>query len=222
MSESKRNTKGAQTRAKIIEAAILVYNEHGFSLTIDELAALMQYKKSSITNYFPNKMMLSMAIAEEYESEINLLSLGIKFDEKATLSKLVDFYAKILDIQYKYRTAINIILNHTIANEVASSQIHAAYNARVQQVKQILTNYFESKVLVAEILEKDNFETFIVQYFTLSSQWISYYEMYEKKKDFKVVKPKYMKAIFQCFLPYFTKKGKTEFDKIDFVKMSNH
>lgn len=221
MSDPKKNTKGAQTRAKIIQDAIAVYNEYGISLTIDELAAFMDCKKSSITNYFPNKMLLSFAIAGEYESEINQLSLEFGFDNNDSFKKLVTFYSKILDIQFRYRTAINIILNHTIANEEASQQIKASFNARVIQVKQYLTHYYLSKILTADILEKDKFDTFIVHFFTMSSQWISYYEMYEKKKDFKVVKPKYMKAIFQCFIPYFTKKGKIEFDSIDFNQIAN-
>lgn len=211
-----KSSKGATTRATILEKARIMYNEHGIDLKIDEIVQLIGCNKSSLTNHFPNKEKLLAAIATEYDQQVSKIVIENGYEHFQDLQTSVNFYQKLMDLQFEYRAAILFTINSTFNDIDYKTQIIKSYNLRLAMFKSQLKKFQTNGILVSTILEKEYFEIFVVQYFTMSIHWLSYFEMYSTDINLKKTKETYLKSIFHLYLPYLTKKGKTQFDQINF------
>jgi AcrR family transcriptional regulator len=96
-----RYPKGIEARQNIIQQAVRIYNEEGLGITLEQLARKLNISRGSITNYFPTKDNLFIAIAEEYEITLNDLLQNYDWGEgPITLRKLAGYFGAILDNQY--------------------------------------------------------------------------------------------------------------------------
>jgi len=209
-------TKGAITKASILDKARIVYNEHGLNLKIDEIVKYIGCHKSNLTNHFPNKEKLIQAIAMQYDAEVTRIIVELDFGKAESIEDFVLFYNKLMDLQYEYRSAILYTINSFFTEVEYKKEVSDSYHIRLKMFEEQLASLHQKGILNDALFEKDALEVFIVQYFTVSIHWLSFYEMYDFQHSYNSKKEKFLKSIFNLYLPYLTKKGKTAFDKIDF------
>ena len=73
-------SKGAITRQTLITDARKVLNENGISLTLRELSSKMGVTIGRITNHFPTKDHLFVALSEDYEIQFNQLMKSLSVE----------------------------------------------------------------------------------------------------------------------------------------------
>ena len=211
-----KQTKGAVTKASILNKARIVYNEHGLNLKIDEIVKLIGCNKSNLTNHFPNKEKLIEAIAIQYDEELTKLALEHNYGKYVSIEEGVQFFNLLMDIQYEFRSAILYTINSFFNGKDFKKHISKSYNSKLKMFVGQLELLNKNGFISDDLFENENLDIFITQYFTASIHWLSFYEMYDIKFPFKSKKEKYLKSIFNLYLPYLTKKGRIAFDKINF------
>lgn len=204
--------KGANTRLTIIHEAREIWNTAGIGITIDMIAREMGVSKSRISNHFPTKDSLFIAILGEYEKE---LASTIQTLYEAGFGHSLQAYAnglhQIMDVQYKYRCGI-IYLNvlspsqHELKSHTASN-----YARNLASIRQRMELFYEQGLIVHSVLEEPQWSAFVFVYINLLTQWVIHLDMYDNNKSYLENKKVYISGILKhLYAPYLTEKGKRQ------------
>ncbi|MGL6268322.1 MAG: TetR/AcrR family transcriptional regulator, partial [Chitinophagaceae bacterium] len=68
-----KETKGVITRKYILDRSREIFNTKGINLTLDSIARELNITKGRITNHFPAKDNLFLAIVADYEDQFQLV-----------------------------------------------------------------------------------------------------------------------------------------------------
>lgn len=199
--------KGIEMRQRIIREAIKVYNVEGLHLTLDQLAAKLGLTKGRITNYFPTKDELFVAISKDYDIRFQELMVQFGGEKKLSFTWLVNVYSAIMDLQYEYRSAIIFVATTNSSQKEMHGQITSSYRTNSSQVGKSLEGLIQAGLLKPDIMEPKKFEVFSFQHISLFTTWVISLEIYQSTRSYKKMKPVYMKGILDCFFPYLTRKG---------------
>lgn len=208
--------KGASTKDMIKQKSRIAFNDYGLNLKIDQIASFIGCTKSNLTNHFPTKESLLTTLAKEYDEKLTSYVLGIKKIPFDTIQDFVDFYKKIMLLQYDYRSAILYTLNATYSDKNFKEHISISYSVRVNNWRNQIDKFVNLGLLSKKILEEHSFSILITQCFTMSVHWLSFLSMYDAFDGFEKNKSKYLKSIFYLLKPYLTEKGELEFSNISF------
>lgn len=208
-------SKGTQTKNKIIIQSNLLYNTTDTLLTLDELADRLNLSRSSITNHFPKKELLLLAIFKKYEESLHKLVNVYKPDSHdITLSRLFKYYAKVMDLMYEYRFAISYIFVQPLRDIVLKEYIREIYKINKRRLKE-RTEYLVTVGLFSnKILNEDLFEVFNFQHSNLLTTWIINYRLYDYTKSYQQRKSVYMRGLVNCFVPFLTENAMKEIETI--------
>jgi AcrR family transcriptional regulator len=203
-------SKGEQTRIEILQKTNDFFNQYGINHTITEIAQQTGLGKSKITNYFPKKEALFIAILEEYNFKISeVVSYKQELGQKFNFLWYVDYLSDIMDLMYQYRVVINYSLIEGQNLEMNHHIKDSYLNNKELLLKRV--EYMESLGLIdSQLLNESEFRIFLLQYFSISSFWINIFQRMEIEKAYSEVKTEYLEAILACFKPYLTQKGKSE------------
>jgi AcrR family transcriptional regulator len=206
--------KGIEMRQTIIQEARTIFNKEGLSLTLDQLAGKLNLTKGRITNYFPTKDKLFVALSQDYDLRFRELLASFADDPTITFHCLTKVFAAIMDLQYEYRSAIIFVATTSSSQKDMHDQITHSYKANSKGVKQIVQTMIDAGLLKPEILEPENFEVFSFQHINLFTTWIISLEIYDSSSSYKKMKPVYLKGIMGTYYPYLTRKGQNQFKEV--------
>jgi len=206
--------KGIETRSSILQEARKIFNEGGIRLTLDQLAAKLNITKGKITNHFPNKDHIFVALSQEYNTRYSSLVSSFDFNSEMSIEKLANLYSAIMDLQYEYRSAIIFIATTNSAQIEMHSQITSSYKSNSEQMEPGIRVLVDTGLVQAEILNEENFEIFRFQIINLFTTWIISLEIYHTGKPYSEMKVVYLKGILNCYYPYLTKKGLQQLSRI--------
>ena len=207
--------KGLEARQQIIEDARVVFNQSGLQLTLNDLANQLGMTKGRITNYFPTKDDLFVALSKDYDIKFDALMRSFDWTTPMTFRKTIDVYGAIMDLQYEHRSTIVFAATTNSNQKEMHEQVTQSYRANSKGVAQSARTLIDAGLLSSDILEKKEFAIFSFQYVNLFTTWIISLEIYHSATSYKRMKPVYIKGILRCFLPYLTKKGQAEFKMLN-------
>jgi AcrR family transcriptional regulator len=76
--------KGIEMRQNIVQEARRIFNKEGLHLTLDQIAQKLGITKGRITNYFPTKDKLFVALSQDYD--LRFQELMVSFGGNQTVS----------------------------------------------------------------------------------------------------------------------------------------
>lgn len=206
--------KGIEARTFIINRACEVYNEEGLGMTLDQLAKRLNITKGRITNYFPTKDQLFIAISQEYEAGFAAILQQSPSTQMVSMENLVARMGKIMDLQYQFRSAI---LFNAVTSQVQKDMmghIASSFKNNRISIKASLERLIGAKLLKETVLEPGNFDIFLFKFTNLFTTWVINLNIYDQDRGYEKSKPIYLAGILSCYEPYFTAKGKKEYDLV--------
>jgi AcrR family transcriptional regulator len=206
--------KGVEMRQTIISEARKVYNSKGLNLTLNQLATVLNLTKGRITNYFPTKDDLFIAISKDYDQQFESLLSNFEDKDLQGFKLLHTICSAIMDLQYEYRSAIIYVSSVNSGQKEIHERVTESYKSNFEQVRLSILPLINAGLIKNEILQPKNFEIFSFQYVNLFTTWVISFEIYHNTKPFTEMKPIYLKGILGCFFPYLTEKGQKEFQEI--------
>lgn len=210
-------TKGALTRLQIIDKAREIFNEYGIDITLEQLTKNMGLSKARVNNHFRTKDSLFLAILDAYEIEFGHLQSMEQPLTKDPFQAHVDTHSKIMDLQFKYRCGTQYLNLVTNAENALTQHVREKVTIHSQSILLKIKFMVEKGWVREEILLEPNWSSFLFVYINGFTQWSIFYNMYDRPKEYKNVKSKYLRGIFfHGYGPFLTKKGKKIFDELDF------
>jgi AcrR family transcriptional regulator len=206
--------KGIEMRQHIIREARMVFNEAGLHLTLDQLAGKLNLTKGRITNYFPTKDDLFVALSQDYDTRFQELMMKFGGVQKVNFEWLVSISSAVMDLQYEYRSAIIFVATTNSSQKEMHHQITKSYKTNSKQVNQSVESLLNAGLVKPVILDPKVFEVFSFQYVNLFTTWVISLEIYHSSSSYKKMKPVYLKGILGCYYPYLTVKGRNQLNKI--------
>jgi AcrR family transcriptional regulator len=206
--------KGIEMRQNIIEEARRIFNKEGLHLTLEQLANKLELSKGRITNYFPTKDNLFVAISQDYDLRFQELMISFSGVQKVSFEWMASVCSAIMDLQYEYRSTIVFVATTSSSQKEMHDQITFSYKNNSKQVQQTVQVLVDAGLIKAELLEPDNFEVFCFQHVNLFTTWVISLEIFHSANSYKKMKPVYLRGIMMCYFPYLTKKGLTQFMKL--------
>lgn len=211
-------SKGEATRKNIVEQARVIFNEQGIGITLENIAREMGISKSRISNHFPTKDSLFMAILRDYEGElatclVSLYPTGFNTDFQAYVIGL----GQIMDIQFKYRCGILYLNLLSPSQHELKQHVRENFERNTSAILGRLAGWVKDKILEERMLEEPAWSGFLFAYVNLLTQWVVHYDMYDSGKSYAECKQNYLRStIIHLFTPYLTAKGKKIFSSLHF------
>ncbi len=203
-------------RQHIIQEARRIFNKEGLHLTLEQLATKLELSKGRITNYFPTKDNLFVAISQDYDFQFQELMISFNGIQNISFEWLSTVFSAIMDLQYEYRSTIVFVATTSCCQTEIHNQITRSYKNNSKQVMQTVQVLVDAGLLKEELLEPKIFEVFCFQHVNLFTTWVISLEIYDSTSSYKKMKPVYLRGILMCYYPYFTKKGLTQFNALEF------
>ena len=191
-----------------------MYNEEGLNLTLGQIASKLGMTLGSITNYFPRKELLLLALYRDYDEKMDALHRRFQ-NEEALLdfSGVVRYYHKIMDLQYRYRFAIAFLAVQPIGDSELQQHLQERYLENRRNLEKRVAFQVTSGSLKAELLEPATFDIFCFQLYNLLTTWVVSLHVYHRERGYREMKPVYLRGILNCFTPYLTEKGIAELEE---------
>jgi AcrR family transcriptional regulator len=213
----KKLPKGELTRKHILDTARKAFNEKGVNITLDTLAKELSIPKGRITNHFATKDKLFLAILDDYEQGLANLRTKLKdLYECRKLSDIITIISEVMNLQFEFRCGILFLAVLSPGQEEFRTKTRETRSMNDKVVRHRMGNMVKHGLVDARVLEEEQFQLFLFIYFNTLSQWVIYYDMYDHDKDFKKMKPVYIKSIMEhVYAPYLTAKGRKQWRETD-------
>lgn len=211
----KYQRKGERSRENIILQASEVLNTYGSSITIDEIARYTEITKSKITNHFSTKENLHIAITELYIRDIQQYFDSIIFSDRFNWKEYIGILSDIMDIQFKYRSAIMFIWTATFKDEAFMQVINESFNIRKHSMIGLFKKLVQENYLLESVFHERNFKIFYHQHAVLGVHWLNTYLLFDYRKSLQEVKPTYLAGTIEIYKPYLSEKGLAEFESLN-------
>lgn len=206
--------KGIEMRQNIVSEARRIFNKDGLQLTLEQIAQKLGITKGRITNYFPTKDNLFVALSQDYDLRFQELMASFGESQAINFDWLATVYSAIMDLQYEHRSTIIFAATTNSGQKEMHEQVTHSYKTNSKQVSQMVNVLVDAGLIMPGLLEPENFEVFRFQHVNLFTTWIISKEIYYSTRSYKKMKPVYLKGIFGCYYPYLTKKGHDQFKKL--------
>ncbi len=206
--------KGIKTRERLLKKIRETLNEDGMLLTFDQLSQKLGVSKGRITNYFPTKEQIFVALSEEYDQVFQGIVHEYEWDGDYSLFKVAELFGKIMDHQYRYRCVIYYTVIAPPSELGFSTQLQKSYEENGKEVKTLVELLVSRGLLNAEILEAENYEIFLFQHLCLFTNWVMTIRTYQREMDYEREKQIYLNSLLMGYYPYFTPLGLTQFREL--------
>lgn len=211
----KYQRKGERSRENIILQASDVLNTYGSSITIDEIARYTEISKSKITNHFSTKENLHIAITELYIRDIQQYFDSIVFSNYFNWKEYIGILSDIMNIQFKYRSAIMFIWTASFKDEAFMQVINESFDRRKQSMIGLFKKLVQENYLLDSVFQEKNFKIFYHQHAVLGVHWLNTYLLFDYRKSLQEVKPTYLAGTIEIYKPYLSEKGLAEFESLN-------
>jgi AcrR family transcriptional regulator len=206
--------KGVEMRARILDLTRSIMNEEGLLLTLDQLAKKMGITKGRITNYFPTKDQLFVALSEDYDQAFQKIVRQFDWSNDYSLFQIAKLFTQVMDNQYQYRCVIYYTVVAPVSELGFSTQLQKSYAENGKEVLGLVNLLISSGILKPEIVEPSNYEIFLFQILSVFTNWVMTIRTYQRELNYEAEKQLYLNSIFMCYYPYFTDLGKSQFEEI--------
>jgi AcrR family transcriptional regulator len=186
----------------------------GLHQTLDQIAEKLGITKGRITNYFPTKDNLFVALSQDYDLHFQELMVSLGDSPPISFDWLVTVYSAIMDLQYEHRSTIIFAATTNSGQKEMHEQVTHSYKTNSKQVSQMVNVLVDAGLIKPELQEPENYEVFCFQLVNLFTTWVISKNIYYSTSSYKNMKPVYLKGIFGCYYPYLTKKGLDQFKKL--------
>lgn len=201
-------------RQSIIQEARKIFNKEGLQLTLDQIAQKLGITKGRITNYFPNKDNLFVALSQDYDLRFQELMASFGESQEISFDWLATVYSAIMDLQYEHRSTIIFAATTSSGQKEMHEQVTHSYKTNSKQVSQMVNVLVDEGLIKPELQKPGNFDVFCFQHVNLFTTWVISKEIYYSTSSYKKMKPVYLKGIFGCYYPYLTTKGLAQYQML--------
>jgi AcrR family transcriptional regulator len=215
VSPPQKKRKGQITRDFIIAEALRIYKMEGVFLTLKDLTFKMNVGTSFITNHFPTKDDLFVALLENYEITLAKVLSAFEWRGEINFQQQVMYLSLAMDVQYEHLPVTLISLVGGQSHKV-NKQISGKWQAQQAKLQQKLKLMVSAGLLLDSILEEKNYASFEFAYINLLTTWLVSFTIYQRQRGYSKVKAEYLKGIMHCFFPFLTAKGKRQFNALKF------
>jgi AcrR family transcriptional regulator len=215
-----KTKKGQKAKLEIVTQSRDVFNRRGIHITLGELASELGLGVSFITNHFRTKDHLIVAIAEEFNTrnqEIEKLFSGIP---EFSLQRYARHFSAMMDNQYLHRCAIIAIFSYINAEKELFREIREYYPRSKDSVRLFVKGLVAEGYLEPSILQRKGYDNFAFQFVNLFMSWVVNHALFNVDKTYHEMKPVYLAGIMSSLRPYFTEKGRLEYEGLNFRKIS--
>jgi AcrR family transcriptional regulator len=215
-----KTKKGQKAKLEIVTQSRDVFNRRGIHITLGELASELGLGVSFITNHFRTKDHLIVAIAEEFNTrnqEIEKLFSGIP---EFSLQRYARHFSAMMDNQYLHRCAIIAIFSYINAEKELFREIREYYPRSKDSVRLFVKGLVAEGYLEPSILQRKGYDNFSFQFVNLFMSWVVNHALFNVDKTYDEMKPVYLAGIMSSLRPYFTEKGRLEYEGLNFRKIS--
>jgi AcrR family transcriptional regulator len=215
-----KTKKGQKAKLEIVTQSRDVFNRRGIHITLGELASELGLGVSFITNHFRTKDHLIVAIAEEFNTrnqEIEKLFSGIP---EFSLQRYARHFSAMMDNQYLHRCAIIAIFSYINAEKELFREIREYYPRSKDSVRLFVKGLVAEGYLEPSILQRKGYDNFSFQFVNLFMSWVVNHALFNVDKTYHEMKPVYLAGIMSSLRPYFTEKGRLEYEGLNFRKIS--
>lgn len=207
-----KQSKGEATRQFIVDRTREIFNGHGVDLTLRELAEHMEVNVSRITNHFPTKTDLFVALSEEYENQFASLLGSFSWADGVSLASLKKLLDQVMDLQYAHRCLMLFVCSTTLSHEVMLAQITRKWKQNLPGFTRLMGLLVQAKILQPRVLEERHMEIVRFQHINLLTTWLVSYTLYDAERPLKRMKGIYLAGVLLVFHPYMTAKGRREME----------
>ncbi len=205
--------KGEYSKNQIIASATSIFNREGLRITLNRLAGQMGVSRGRINHFFPTKERLFLAIAQAYEEERQKLNDDNQHPtQELPLRSHQHYFSALLDLQYRYQSAIVYILSSCLDSQGVVQHTHKTYEQGRRNVRREIERLVRKDVLSSRLLEEATFDGFFFQFTALFSAWIFHFRLYGHRLEFEQAKPLYLRWILELYRPFLTEEGVRQMD----------
>lgn len=215
-----KTKKGQKAKQEIVTQARDVFNRRGIHITLGELASEMGLGVSFITNHFRTKDHLIVAIAEEFNERNKEIESVFAAEPGVSLTRYAKKFSVMMDNQYLHRSAIIAIFSFINAEKELFRDIRDYYPRSKDSIRIFVRNLVDAGYLEPSILQRKGYEVFAFQFVNLFMSWVTNHALFNVDKTYEEMKPVYLSGILSSLRPYFTEKGRTEFEGLNFRRIS--
>lgn len=216
--------KGLESRASILTRSRQLLNEKGLGQTMDGIANALGLSRGRITHFFPTSASLMMGIMRDYEHELSTMIHDFDYRTGPDFDSSFLLLDKIVDLQYAYRCALLYLSTVNKGQGELHQHIEGAFFNRIDAIRMRTIVKVSEKLLHPKILDKENWEVYCFQYTSLLTTWVISQELYYSRHPITKMKPVYVVAAMNLYLPYLTIAGEKAFKKalIAYKKKSSY
>lgn len=226
MVENEHTSKGAHTRAQILERVNTLYNEKGVDHTLAHIAASIGMGKSLITNYFPRKELLIISLLRQHQEHLAALSATHYPGEKSRdFRNYIPYLSDTMELTFRYRGVIAYAMINPTLDPDIFEHIRKNYARNKERIRKRMEHFERNDLITPNLLDPETFEAYFFHYACMSSNWIISHNLLNPDKSLESVKPMYIRSILCCLKPYLTEKGgrqlETEWNKLKQARIAD-
>jgi AcrR family transcriptional regulator len=215
-----KTKKGQKAKIEIVTQSRDVFNRRGIHITLGELASELGLGVSFITNHFRTKDHLIVAIADEFNTRNREIEQEFSDGGSVNLLSYARMFSTMMDNQFLHRCAIIAIFSFINAEKELFREIREHYPRSKDSVRLFVRSLVEAGYVEPSILQRKSYEVFAFQFVNLFMSWVTNHALFNVDKTYEEMKPIYLAGIMSSLRPFFTEKGKEEFDGLNFKKIS--
>ena len=195
------------TKAKIVEAAIRLFNQHGIqNVRLQQIADEVGISVGNLAYHFHDKKKIVKAIVAVVDTDFG--SASIKWKK---LRHLIDF-DNHLSRHYQFLNTYSFYFLDVVDIKRLYPDIFREHNAQVEQFIHNLTQWLEKSVekeLFLPPKRTGQYAAVSKMIWFIGAFWMSQKRILDEEEDFEMG---FKKMIWQQIEPFFALKGKTEFE----------
>lgn len=198
------------TKAKILETALELYNEKGIhTITSRHIAAEMGISPGNLHYHFRHTDDIIVALYEALAAGMDQLMNAVESTDSHHPQALLDFAERSFAVVYKYR----FIFLHFPEIGMRVPSVKKQYAALVQRrEKEFMTVFkvLQEKGIFRKDVPAPVLQALVTQIFLAGDYWLSHNELTARLKGKPAAKA-YRNVFAGLFWPYLTEKGRKKF-----------
>ncbi|WP_340152260.1 TetR/AcrR family transcriptional regulator [uncultured Marivirga sp.] len=201
------------TRAKILEAALGLFNEYGMvNVSLRQIAQALSISQGNLNYHFKLKEeiieTLYFQLVSEMDQQMNELDSA-----ENELSTLYQMSLKTMEKMYKYKFILIDFIHLMRENKSIKSHYTELIQRRSEEFQHMFQSLVKSKLLRPQEFENE-YQRLYKRMNILGDSWINFQLTFEPNKGLK----HYCNLLFEIIYPYLTKNGKEAFRNISNLK----
>jgi AcrR family transcriptional regulator len=190
-----------ETKERILNTALAIYNEKGVGTTTRHIAAEMGISPGNLHYHFKQTEDVITALWERLVGRMDTMVQELRTSEINSITTLHSFFGLSFQIIYEYR----FIFLHFVelANRIPAirKEYHILIKRREKEFKDIFQKLVTNKVFKVEIRDKD-LPLFVKQVFIVADFWLSNNELTDRLKGRKAEEA-FLRQMDALFSPYY-------------------